>query len=80
MFLNKLTKSSMTLYNWLITGEDITRLMLDRLDKPIIAAVNGHCLAGGLELALACDFMIAAENATFALAEMSIGALPGWAV
>jgi enoyl-CoA hydratase/carnithine racemase len=45
--------------------------------KPIIAAVNGHCLAGGFELALACDIRIAAENATFGLPEVTWGIMPG---
>ncbi len=45
--------------------------------KPIIAAVNGHCLAGGLEIALACDIRITAENATFGLTEVSWGIIPG---
>ncbi|MBI2060755.1 MAG: enoyl-CoA hydratase/isomerase family protein [Nitrospirae bacterium] len=45
--------------------------------KPIIAAVNGHCLAGGIELALACDIRIASENATFGLTEVQWGIIPG---
>jgi E-phenylitaconyl-CoA hydratase len=45
--------------------------------KPIIAAINGFCLAGGLEMALACDFRIAAEHATFGLMEVSRGIIPG---
>lgn len=45
--------------------------------KPIIAAVNGHCLAGGLEMALACDIRIAAEHATFGLPEVHWGIIPG---
>ena len=45
--------------------------------KPIIAAVNGHCLAGGFELALACDLRIAAETATFGLPEVTWGIMPG---
>lgn len=45
--------------------------------KPIIAAVNGYCLAGGLELALACDIRIASENASFALTEVTRGIIPG---
>ena len=44
--------------------------------KPIIAAINGHCLAGGLEIALACDIRIAAETATFGLTEVSRGIIP----
>jgi len=45
--------------------------------KPVIAAVNGYCLAGGLELALSCDIRIAAEHATFGLAEVMRGIIPG---
>jgi enoyl-CoA hydratase/carnithine racemase len=45
--------------------------------KPVLAAVNGHCLGGGLELALACDVRWASENATFALPEVQWGILPG---
>ena len=45
--------------------------------KPIIAAINGYCLAGGLELALACDIRIASENASFGLTEVSRGIIPG---
>ena len=47
------------------------------IDKPIIAAVNGYCLAGGLEIALACDLRIASENATFGLPEVTRGIIPG---
>jgi E-phenylitaconyl-CoA hydratase len=47
------------------------------IDKPILAAVNGHCLAGGLEVALACDLRIASENATFGLPEVTRGIIPG---
>lgn len=45
--------------------------------KPIIAAINGTCLAGGLELALACDIRIAASHALFGLPEVKRGILPG---
>ena len=57
-----------------------TRPMLVRgmeVWKPIIAAVNGYCLAAGLELALACDIRVAAEHATFALTEVTRGIIPG---
>jgi enoyl-CoA hydratase/carnithine racemase len=45
--------------------------------KPIIAAINGFCLAGGLEMALACDLRVAAEHAVFGLLEVSRGIIPG---
>ena len=46
------------------------------LNKPVIAAINGHALGGGLELALACDLLIAADQAEFAMPELPIGILP----
>lgn len=45
---------------------------------PIIAAVNGHAITGGFELALACDVLIASENACFADTHARVGLLPGW--
>ena len=48
-----------------------------RIWKPVVAAINGYCLAGGLELALACDIRIAAEHAEFALKEVQRGIIPG---
>lgn len=48
-----------------------------QLTKPIIAAVNGHCHAGGLEMALACDIRICSPNATFSLTEPHLGLCPG---
>jgi len=51
-------------------------LGLSGLHKPVIAAVNGYCLAGALELALACDIRICSENASFGLPEVSRGIMP----
>jgi enoyl-CoA hydratase/carnithine racemase len=56
--------------------EQIGRAMMD-CPVPVIAAVNGHAYAGGLELALACDFVYAAEHARFALTEVTLGIIPG---
>lgn len=51
---------------------------LESLSFPVIAAVNGFCLGGGFELALACDFIFASENAKFGLPEVSLGLIPGF--
>lgn len=48
---------------------------LPDLNKPVICAVNGMCVGGGFEIALACDMLIAAEHARFALPEINIGVL-----
>lgn len=56
------------------------RLMraLEELEQPVVAAVRGHCLGGGLELALACDFIVAAEDARFGQPEIALGVIPGF--
>jgi enoyl-CoA hydratase/3-hydroxyacyl-CoA dehydrogenase len=50
---------------------------LANFPKPTIAAINGHCFGGGLELALACDFRIAAKRAKMGQTEVNLGLVPG---
>ncbi len=58
-------------------GQGLLRHM-EMLSKPIIAAINGFALGGGCELALACDFRIASDNAKIGLPEVSLGIIPGY--
>lgn len=51
---------------------------VEGLKIPTIAAINGYCLGGGLELAMCCDFRICSANARFALPEIALGIIPGW--
>jgi enoyl-CoA hydratase len=53
-------------------------LALENLEKPVIAALNGLALGGGLEVAMSCDFRVASENARVGQTEVNIGLIPGW--
>ncbi|HEY2122246.1 MAG TPA: enoyl-CoA hydratase/isomerase family protein [Chthoniobacterales bacterium] len=51
---------------------------LERARQPVICAIQGFALGGGLEIALACDLRIAADSARFAMPEVKLGTIPGW--
>lgn len=55
----------------------VTQLYMDKMKKPIVAAVNGMALGGGLELAIRCHGMVATKNAEFNFPEITLGILPG---
>lgn len=59
-------------------GQDLLFNRIERSAKPVIAAVNGFALGGGLELALACHIRIASDNARMGLPEVSLGVIPGY--
>ncbi|MBI3090837.1 MAG: enoyl-CoA hydratase/isomerase family protein [Candidatus Tectomicrobia bacterium] len=69
-------KTISQLHEQYLTGKDF-RVVLPRIWKPMVCAVNGYALGGGLELALSCDIRVAAEHARFGLPEVNLGIIPG---
>lgn len=59
-------------------GQELLFDFVQNLETPVIAAVNGFALGGGLELAMACHFRIASDNAKMGLPEVSLGVIPGY--
>lgn len=59
-------------------GQELLFDFIENLKKPVIAAVNGFALGGGLELAMSCHFRVASENAKMGLPETSLGVIPGY--
>ncbi len=65
-------------YDYIVQRGNALQRLLTTMEKPVIAAVGGTCVAGGLELALMCDFIYATESASFGLLEINLGVLAGW--
>jgi enoyl-CoA hydratase len=59
-------------------GQELLFDFVEKLRTPVIAAINGFALGGGLELAMACHFRVASDNAKMGLPEVSLGVIPGY--
>ena len=70
-------KDRSSIEQWDLYQEPFLYGAVDRFKKPVIAMINGYCLGGGCELALACDMRIASERAQIGQPEINIGIIPG---
>ena len=61
-----------------VRGQKLLFDFVENLSTPVIAAINGFALGGGLELAMACHFRVASDNAKMGLPEVSLGVIPGY--
>ncbi len=73
----ELAMDGMESYKWSLAGHKLASTIEDS-PKPVIAAVNGYCLGGGCEIAIACDMRIASDNAKFGVPEMKLGVICGF--
>lgn len=70
-------KDVIAAYEFVRNGAELLETM-ERFKAPVIAAINGYCLGGGVEFAIACDIRIAADDAKIGSPEIDLGVFPGW--
>ena len=70
-------KDVIAAYEFVRNGGELLE-KIERFKAPVIAVINGYCLGGGVEFAIACDIRIAADNAKIGSPEIDLGVYPGW--